>query len=284
MIKPVKKYYALHSRDRPYLEVFKDKPSDYSTIKAAIFDFDGTISTLRQGWQDIMEPMMIEMITGNKPPDPQLIQEVKAYIDESTGIQTIFQMQWLVNSVKKHNINHEIHDEWWYKDEYNRRLLATVNMRVQLLTNSSLDPQDFMIKGAKEFLTALKKKGIELYVASGTDHDDVVREVEALGLSTYFEKIAGAPMRQIGCSKEAVLRELIKDRGVEASELLVVGDGKVEISLGAEMGAITLGTATDEISRSGVNPAKRKKLIDAGASAVVGDFSDYMKILNWLNI
>ena len=31
-------------------------------IKAAILDFDGTLSTLRHGWEDVMEPLMVEMI------------------------------------------------------------------------------------------------------------------------------------------------------------------------------------------------------------------------------
>ena len=29
-------------------------------IKAAIFDFDGTCSTLRCGWERVMEPLMLE--------------------------------------------------------------------------------------------------------------------------------------------------------------------------------------------------------------------------------
>jgi phosphoglycolate phosphatase-like HAD superfamily hydrolase len=75
------------------LEILKELGNDRPELKAVIFDFDGTISTLRQGWEEIMEPLMIEMITGGGLPDDQLTREVKEYIDESTGIQTIFQMQ-----------------------------------------------------------------------------------------------------------------------------------------------------------------------------------------------
>ena len=35
-------------------------------IKHALFDHDGTISTLRQGWEAVMEPMMIKAILGDK--------------------------------------------------------------------------------------------------------------------------------------------------------------------------------------------------------------------------
>lgn len=37
-----------------------------TTIKAAVFDFDGTISTLRCGWEEVMEPLMLECISGEK--------------------------------------------------------------------------------------------------------------------------------------------------------------------------------------------------------------------------
>ena len=32
------------------------------TIKFALFDFDGTISLIREGWQQIMIPMMVEIL------------------------------------------------------------------------------------------------------------------------------------------------------------------------------------------------------------------------------
>ncbi len=34
-------------------------------ISHAIFDHDGTISTLREGWEQIMQPMMIKAILGD---------------------------------------------------------------------------------------------------------------------------------------------------------------------------------------------------------------------------
>ena len=40
-----------------------------------------------------MRSMMLEMIAGDAPVTDALRNEVDAYIDASTGIQTIFQMQ-----------------------------------------------------------------------------------------------------------------------------------------------------------------------------------------------
>ena len=32
-------------------------------IRHAVLDFDGTISSIRDGWQDFMVPMMVEVVT-----------------------------------------------------------------------------------------------------------------------------------------------------------------------------------------------------------------------------
>ena len=74
-----------------------------STIKAAVFDFDGTISTLRRGWEEVMEPLMLECISGGKNVSDELAREVRDYIDRSTGIQTILQMKWLSGRVVREN-------------------------------------------------------------------------------------------------------------------------------------------------------------------------------------
>ena len=57
-------------------------------IKYGLFDFDGTISILREGWQDIMHPVCVEMICGTTTPPPGIDDEVRTMIDETTGIQT----------------------------------------------------------------------------------------------------------------------------------------------------------------------------------------------------
>jgi phosphoglycolate phosphatase-like HAD superfamily hydrolase len=252
-------------------------------IKVIIFDFDGTISTLRQGWESIMRPFMIEMISGSREPVSEVIQEVDEYIEDSTGIQTIFQMKWLVKKVKEYGFNPKIYGPWDYKGEYNRRLLNMVNSRLESLAAGKMKKEDFLIKGSLAFLQELKERGYELYLTSGTDHPDVLNEAQLLGVKDYFDKIVGAPLNKTDSSKKAVINHLIEKKGILGHELLVIGDGKVEIALGIEKGAITLGMATDEIKREGINCCKRKRLLKAGAHAIVGDFKNYQEIFEWLN-
>jgi hypothetical protein len=112
------------------MEYIEKLPVNRPRLKAVVFDFDGTISTLRYGWEDIMGPLMVEMISGSNLPDERIVTEVNKYIESSTGIQTIYQMQWLAEMVGKFGKNPKAADDpWWYKAEYNRRLMKLVERR-----------------------------------------------------------------------------------------------------------------------------------------------------------
>ena len=261
------------------MEVIRLTPA--TPVRAVLLDFDGTISTLRYGWEEVMEPLMLELIAGESAIDDELRCLVKEYIDESTGIQTIFQMKWLVETVKRYGRNSKPQDDpWVYKAEYNRRLMERVEHRKMELLTGEKSPEDFMVAGSVPFLEALHTRGVALYVASGTDDCDVKKEVAALGLTSYFETVAGAPEGVENCSKEMVMRKLISKQS--GSELCVVGDGKVEIALGRESGARTLGIASDEAVGHGISSQKHRRLSKAGADAIVGDFLELEQILRFM--
>ena len=245
-------------------------------VRAVLLDFDGTISTLRHGWERVMQPLMTQILGADSGP------MVRRYIDESTGIQTIHQMKWLAAQVKARG--GQALDPWDYKAEYNCRLMLEVEEKRRGILTGQVLPDRYLIGGAKEFLAALRALGIALHVASGTDHPDVVREAELLGVAGLVDSIAGAPVGEESCSKEQVLRRLAREKGLRGGEVCVIGDGKVEIALGAELGARTIGLATDEEHWQGVNPHKRDKLIRAGAEAIAGDFLDLPAMMAWMNL
>lgn len=251
--------------------------------KAVLLDFDGTLSTLRCGWEGVMEPLMLEMISGGKPYGEELVREVKEYINESTGIQTIHQMKWLADRVHKDGANPDAPtDPWWYKGEYNRRLMENVSKRLDSLVNGTADRNEYLIAGGEAFLKALSERGVKLYVASGTDHPDVLNEAAALKVDGYFTLIAGAPVAAESCSKEKVIADLIENESLNGDDFAVVGDGKVEIMLGRGAGARTIGLASNEAARCGVDRVKRERLIKAGADIIVGDFTELDAILGFL--
>ncbi|MBE6732282.1 MAG: HAD family hydrolase [Ruminococcaceae bacterium] len=268
------------------IEYINKEKSPCGRIKAAVFDFDGTFSTLRCGWEKVMEPLMLECISGGKKEayPPELTEKVKNYIDTSTGIQTIYQMQWLKEETEKAGFGSSDKDAWYYKDEYNRRLMSEIKGRIESVKSGEKSPENFLIKGAVNFLNALIESGIEVYLASGTDHCDVVKEASALGVADKFTEIKGAPERKAACSKEAVIRMILEEKNLPGEALLLVGDGKVEIALGKECGAFTIGAATNEEALEGVNPVKRERLIKAGADIIIGDFQNLKELKNWLGI
>ena len=53
---------------------------DKKRITTAVFDFDGTLSTLRCGWEEVMGPLMVEYISGGEP-DEAVTDMVREYID-----------------------------------------------------------------------------------------------------------------------------------------------------------------------------------------------------------
>ncbi len=67
---------------------------EYGEIQHAIFDFDGTISLIREGWQRVMIPMMVEILKQTRTNES--VTEIQAivteFVDRLTGKQTIYQM------------------------------------------------------------------------------------------------------------------------------------------------------------------------------------------------
>ena len=176
------------------LEILRPDRLPGGRVQAAIFDFDGTFSTLRCGWEEVMRPMMLEYIGGGQA-DGALRRRVDEYIDQSTGIQTVYQMRWLAEQVDAANGGDPGRDEWWYKDEYNRRLMQRVGERIRRLESGEDRPEQYLIAGAVDFLHTLREAGVDVYLASGTDHRDVLREAGILGVADCFSEIRGAPER-----------------------------------------------------------------------------------------
>ena len=260
-------------------------------IKHAVFDHDGTISTLREGWEKIMEPVMIKAILGDQyaTVDTGLYQKIQkqcaAYIDQSTGIQTIVQMQALSEMVVEFGLvaKEQILDKFGYKAIFNEALLAMVNSRVEKLKKGELGVEDFTIKGTVDFLHLLKENGTVLYLASGTDQDDVIKEAMTLGYADLFEgRIYGSIGDISKYSKKMVIEKIMSDHQLQGEQLLVIGDGPVEIQECRRAGGIAVGIASDEPRRYGLNPEKRTRLIRAGAQIIIPDFAQTRELFELL--
>ena len=269
---------------------WKEKPQ----IKHAIFDHDGTISTLREGWELIMGPMMIKAILGDKflEADESLYQKVKArsdeFIDKTTGIQTLVQMKGLIELIREFGCVPEdkILDEFGYKLIYNDELLIMVNVREEKFLKGELSLEDFTLKNAVPFLQKLHDAGVKLYLASGTDEADVKSEARVLGYDHLFEgRIYGAVGDITKEAKKIVLDRILNSIGESAfGTIATFGDGPVEMRETKKRDGIAIGIASNELRRYGLNENKRTRLIKAGADIIVPDFSQIPQLLSLLNI
>lgn len=263
-------------------------------IGHAIFDHDGTISTLREGWELIMAPMMIKAILGKRfqDADERIYQEVKSrvdeFIDRTTGMQTLAQMKGLRELIREFGFvdEPELLDEAGYKKIYNDELLIMVKEREKKLSRGELSQEDFTLKNAVPFLQKLYNAGVRLYLASGTDVADVKNEARVLGYDHLFEgRIYGAVGDISKEAKKIVLDHILHEIGDAAyGRIVTFGDGPIEIRETQKMGGITVGVASNELRRYGINDTKRTRLIKAGADIIIPDFSQSAQLLDLLKI
>lgn len=262
-------------------------------LRHAIFDHDGTVSTIRQGWEAIMEPMMLQSILGSKRDQiddatyARVVSTVRAFIDRTTGIQTLAQMKGLVGLVQEFGFvpTAEIRDEHAYKAIFNEELLAMVAGRIRQLESGELVSEDWQIKHARAMLERLRQNGVTLYLASGTDQADTEAEARRLGYAHLFDGgIYGAVGNLQAEAKRDVLRRILETSGVRGDEIIVIGDGPVEIREGRRHGGYAVGIASDEVRRHGLNLRKRARLIRAGADIVIGDFCQLDALAAYLGL
>ena len=270
-----------------------DEPSPDLDIRHCIFDHDGTLSTLREGWERIMEPMMARAILGrsydtvDQPTLERIHELVREFIDRTTGIQTLVQMKALAELVRQHGFvpEREVLDEHGYKKIYNVELLNMVNRRLERLRRGELESVDFQIKNAALFLEELRRRGVKLYLASGTDQHDVVADAEAMGYAHLFEgRIFGAVGDVNIEAKKVVLERIILEHNLSGHHFATFGDGPLEMRETQRRGGVCIGVASDELRRFGINLSKRKRLIRAGANLIVPDFSQSSALLRLLRL
>jgi len=263
------------------MEILK-LPQKNRSFKSALFDFDGTLSLIREGWQQIMIPYFCELLKAapnNHDSDADIEVCVTDFVDRLTGKQTIFQCIQVGEEIKKRGGIPE--DPLVYKTEYLRRLEEKIKDRKAGLKNGGISPEEMLVPGSVKLLEKLKDSGISIYCASGTDNGAVLEEAKLLGLDKYFGKnIYGAlDEHATDCTKELVIKRILSENKITGEELISFGDGYVEIELIANIGGYAVAVATDEVRKAGINEWKRSRLTQAGASAVIPDFADADRII-----
>jgi phosphoglycolate phosphatase len=260
---------------------------DRGKIHSVLFDFDGTLSLIRQGWQGVMVPMMVEILETLDSGETReaLTSVVTEFVDRLTGKQTIYQMIELCSQIASRG--GQPLDPLEYKRQYLDRLWARIEHRVQGLKAGTIAPLDMVVPGALDVLENVHARDLTCYLASGTDQPYVLDEAEALGLTRYFSdgdgtRIYGALDEYRRFSKAQVIQDILRTHSLQGSQLLAFGDGFVEIEETKRVGGVAVGVASDEAHRRGIDPWKRERLIQAGADIIIPDFCHQEALLSYL--
>ena len=251
--------------------------------RSVLFDFDGTLSLIRQGWREIMIPMMVEILSDLKSgeTDAQLEAVVAEFVDRLTGRQTIYQMIQLCEEIKKRGGAPE--EPVAYKKRFNDLLNAHIAHRIRSLETGAAAPDDLMLLGARNLLDNLIARGLVLYLASGTDLVYVRKEVDLLQLGPYFEdRVYGALDQHENFSKAMVIQNILKTHALQGPELLGFGDGYVEIENVKAVGGAAIGVASDEVNRENLNEWKRDRLIGVGADLIIPHYREQDMLIAYL--
>jgi sugar/nucleoside kinase (ribokinase family)/beta-phosphoglucomutase-like phosphatase (HAD superfamily) len=290
---------ALDDRNTNYYENTEIEIINPNVIKnfnsfpeIAIFDHDGTLSTMRQSWEKIMSKMMAKAILEDSydlidsTMLKKITEDVDSLIEKTTGIQTILQMADLIKLIKKYKYveDKDIKTPAQYKASYKVLLNDGLKRKYELFELKHLNVKDLTIKDAIKTLKYFKDKGVTNYLASGSDKDDVEKEVVTFGYANYFD---GGIFGSVGDINHDPKKKVMKDiiSKVEGKNVVVFGDGPVEMREGKKNNFLTIGLVSNEQQRFGINPAKRERLILAGADILIPDFSwiDKLgKILGWI--
>jgi len=250
-------------------------------ISHVLFDFDGTLSLIRQGWPDVMVPLFMEMLprqAGESEAD--LRRLVVDDIMRLNGKQTIYQMMQLAARIRERG--GEPDDPLAYKHEYLRRLHERIDTRLEALRGKRIKPESLLVHGARELLDRLVDMGLTLYLASGTDEPFVKAEAELLDVARYFQgRIYGARDDYQNFSKKMIIDRILSENGIPGGRLLAFGDGYVEIENTKQVGGLAVAVASDEANNGSglMDEWKRQRLLGVGADVVIPDYRDAAPLL-----
>jgi phosphoglycolate phosphatase len=205
---------------------------------------------------------------------------VEEYVMALNGRPTIFQMARLVEEIQARGGTADLPVD--YQREFDRRLLRVVDERAREIRESQTAPEKWAVPGSHGLLGALRRRGLKLYLASGTQLRYVRPEADLLELSPFFGPEIHAPDGDdTAFSKRAVIECILSDNGLHGEELLSFGDGAVETEEVRRVGGTAVAVASD-LPPGGVNAWKRDRLVPAGADVVIADYRHHEALMGWL--
>jgi len=220
-----------------------------------------------------MVPMMVETLLDLKTgeSEAELRAIVEDFVWRLTGKETIYQMMAFAGHVAQRG--GKALDAREYKKMYLDRLWLKIRGRVEDLRQGRCPAETYLVPGARPLLERLQSFGLRMYLASGTDQEAMREEARLLDIARYFDGgVYGALEDYQSFSKKILIQRILSQTDVRGEEILVFGDGYVEIEEVKLVGGTAVGVATREPECREVDSWKRQRLIGVGADYIVPNF------------
>lgn len=287
--------YAFHDIDGTH-SLIRDWPPVMSRVLWNVMengladDFDSEYNLKR-----------IIAMTGTRP-----LPETDAFCIESAGLSALTQMEWAIRRAIENGTvriecdqtansaiaaaigaGREVFPEFHegdtikkYLAEYTPRLFRFYEKvlngycRDKNLAAAKIDPDKFIISGSKEFVDFLHENGVKNYLVTGAVvekgmgmHEEVVSLGYSIGEGCQFEDIIGSSWTEKQ-PKDVIMERLASDMGIPSDEILVLGDGRSEISAGVKMGALTM----SRLNESAAYQREMHKRL--GTNIIIADYNE----------
>lgn len=252
-------------------------------FEVALFDFDGTLSLIREGWPRVMVDLMMDRLRAQDlVRDPAAdAAHVEGFVMALNGHPTMRQMERFAEEVVTRGGTPA--RPVAYLAQYIDNLIKVVRGRWDAIETGRVDAAEWVVPNAHGILGAFQQRNVPLFVASGTDIAHVSREVELLKLAPFVGDSVSAPKdNDPTFRKRDVIERAMADLGVGGEVLIGFGDGVVETQEVKRAGGVAVGVASVEAGARGVNASKRQTLIAAGADIIIPDYEHAEQLLAWL--
>lgn len=293
--------YAFHDIDGTYSLI-----RDWPPVMSIVLDYVSN-EGIFDGYDSDENLKIIIEKTGTKP-----LPETDKFCVESAGLSALTQMEWAIRRAIQNNkidiecdrednldkINRISRGEEVFetKDspelenflfEHTPRLFRFYEKvlngycRDKNLEIAKKDPERFIIPGSVEFLSFLKENGVKNYFVTGAVVEKgmgMYEEVETLGFKIgedeIIDDIIGSTWNE-KLPKDIIMLRLLEKLGANGENVIVVGDGRSEISAGVKMGALCISRLNKDESY------KRQLHIKLGTHMIIDDYTnkDFLSLI-----
>lgn len=244
---------------------------------------------------------------------PDEFPEAHNFAIESAGLSALTQMEWALRmsrriSGKSTELNEKIIQAIWQGEERFEdagesqeelqqlkeqssqlfrvyEILLLEMCRNRNLAAAKLDPEAWQVPGSMEFLQYLHNAGVKNYfvtgavveydangIASGSMAEEVTTLGYEIGEGKLIDRFCGSTWQK-KLPKVEIMRQLCVEEKIDPANLLIIGDGRSEISAAVEIGALALSRLD--------KTAERQRAIhrQLGTNLIISDYLDFRQII-----